>query len=104
HGAAGIIVLQILGWISFFALYLAFRHFDVDPSALCRQYHLTFFAYVFDKGGITLLAYLANRALAPIRYQIAKAVLPSVAAPINRLVQPIVDLFKSKKQTEESGA
>ncbi|KAJ3029197.1 UNVERIFIED_CONTAM: hypothetical protein HDU68_012784 [Siphonaria sp. JEL0065] len=101
HGAAGLIVLQILGWATFLVLYFGLLHFEVDPAALCHQYKLTFFQYVFDKGGVTLLAYLLNRGLAPIRFQVAKAVLPSVAQPINKLVEPIVSLFRKAEKEEK---
>ncbi|KAJ3283148.1 hypothetical protein HDU79_009302 [Rhizoclosmatium sp. JEL0117] len=102
-GPSGIVILQILGWISFGIIYIGLQYAGVDPAEFCRTNKLTVFTWVFEKGGNVLLAYLLNRALGPVRWQVAKAVLPGSHKAINRLVQPIAGVlgFKTPDEKEE---
>ncbi|KAJ3064871.1 hypothetical protein HDU98_011767 [Podochytrium sp. JEL0797] len=97
HGPAALILLQILGWISFAVIVLLLQLFSIDPAALCLQYNMpSFITWIFEKGGIWLVAYILNRTLALVRLEIAKALLPIYADSINKAFAPVAAWFGKK--------
>ncbi|KAJ3248629.1 hypothetical protein HDU77_008053 [Chytriomyces hyalinus] len=102
HGPSGIILLQILGWATFLCVYYGLHSAGADPAALARRHNVNGnVIWVLDKGGVLLVAYIINRLLAPFRFAIAKALLPSVSAPINAAARPVMAMLGFNSDQEE---
>ncbi|KAI8610298.1 hypothetical protein BC830DRAFT_760710 [Chytriomyces sp. MP71] len=103
HGPAGIILLQILGWTTFFVIHYSLVSYGVDPAQLARKNQLNGnVIWVADKAGVVIVSYIINRLLAPFRFALAKALLPFVAPQINSIARPMLrKLGFSKGDKEE---
>ncbi|KAI8924156.1 hypothetical protein BC831DRAFT_467079 [Entophlyctis helioformis] len=91
YGAAFFVVVQGLGWITYFMIYFSLVFFDIDVASYVRYYNLgASLEALAEQGGVAALSFALNRFLTPVRLAIAVPLMPIMAPAINARLAPIV--------------
>ena len=94
YGAAWFIVIQVLGWITFFVIYGLVRYSGVDVAAFLKQRSFSDdIVRLAETGGLFALSFALNRLLMPVRLVASGLLMPVVAKPINNAVEPYMKYF-----------
>ncbi|KAK6094668.1 hypothetical protein MT418_004953 [Batrachochytrium dendrobatidis] len=105
YGAAFVVMTQLLGWITYFGIYLALVTAKIDIAGLLASWNMGKDMVALAKtGGIATLAFALNRLLMPVRLSLCVLLMPLVAAPLNKFLDPCVAWLGFGKKTEDTPA
>ena len=97
-----LIVTQALAWVTFFAIYIILMYAEIDVPAKLKDWGYSVeIIKIAETGGLFALTFALNRVFMPIRLGIAVLMMPIVANPINKLIQPWMDRFFPKKESAD---
>jgi hypothetical protein len=94
YGIAWFIINQILGWISFIAIFVVLKYSSIDLVEYLQQFPYTSsLKSVNPTMGNLGISFLVNRLGTPVRVIVTTALMPYCADYINLTVNPLLERF-----------